>query len=512
MRTSALLWLWLVVVPLACEPGSASPQAGSESHFLVTCNATCAGGFECLCGVCTETCAGDATCTSILAEATCVDVASRPQSSRCDDTKVEAFCDVKCATDTDCHSLGSDFACSDGFCREGAGTGTSDPIALQDVCSMYVADVCRAKLDCFDWDYDSYDACLAAQECDGFAELNQLLGRGSVRYDAAATGACHARLQVEACSLSPILFDVPTLPEALAMCDALTGQLTEGAACESNLECAEGLSCDLEAACPGKCVVPAPRDELPAGAACVTEICVPAQAHCSQCALGLDCIGQVCVKTPAVGDSCMGVLGCGDALWCNGATGRCAPKAQLGEACSDFRQAAPDCAAGLWCDDPPASPTQTGLCHEPSRSGQPCRSDLNCIEPFTCLPTPGGTPIDPGVCGDKQANGGACDSFDDCESHLCSQDVCTPLPALGETCVDTCAEGLTCANTGNGSLCVTKRYAGEPCGDGAACINSRCVAGACTNRGHFGDGCATADDCLSNHCAGTCIDPTGCPE
>jgi len=57
---------------------------------------------------------------------------------------------------------------------------------------------------------------------------------------------------------------------------------------------------------------------------------------------------------------------------------------------------------------------------------------------------------------------------------------------------------------------MTKRYAGDPCGDGTTCINSRCVAGTCANRGHFGDACASDDDCLSNHCAGTCVDPTGC--
>ena len=252
------------------------------------------------------------------------------------------------------------------------------------------------------------------------------------------------------------------------------------------------------------------NDDLPAGAACVPEICIPAQAHCSQCALGLDCINQFCAKTPAIGDACTGILGCGDALWCDGVLGRCAPKAALGEACSDFRKSAPDCDAALWCDVPPASPTQSGTCHEPAQAGQPCRRDANCVQPLTCLPVPGKTQLDPGVCGGKQANGTACDSFDDCESHRCDKNVCVPLAALGEACVDTCAEGLSCASAASGSVCLTKRYAGEPCGDGATCINSRCIAGTCESRGRFGDACVTEDDCQSKHCAGTCIDPTGC--
>ena len=247
MRTSALGWLLLVAALVACQSGSGAPQSGSESHFLVTCNATCSGGFECLCGVCTEACASDATCSSIRAEASCVDVQSRSQSARCDGTTVKAFCDVRCVADAECNGLGSDFVCSGGFCRQGASGRAGDPIPLDAVCEMYVADVCRAKIDCFGWDYKSYEACLDVQECDGLAKLNELLARGSVRYDAAATGACHAKLQRDACSLSPILFEVPKLPEALALCGALSAQLGEGATCDSTFECATGLSCQLGA-------------------------------------------------------------------------------------------------------------------------------------------------------------------------------------------------------------------------------------------------------------------------
>ena len=42
MRTSTLSWLLLGAGLAGCQPASDSPQVGSESHFLTTCNASCA--------------------------------------------------------------------------------------------------------------------------------------------------------------------------------------------------------------------------------------------------------------------------------------------------------------------------------------------------------------------------------------------------------------------------------------------------------------------------------------
>jgi hypothetical protein len=383
-----------------------------------------------------------------------------------------------------------------------------DRVELAQVCDLYVKETCRAKIDCYDWDYASYDACLAAQECDGLARLNDMLAAGSVIYDPVATAACAQRLAADPCSLGSILFTVPTLPEALAMCDALVGQRAAGVACEDSVECAPGLTCNLDVTCPGTCAVPATTEDLPQGAACVPEVCLTPEAHCSACAVGLECVNQICVPTPHIGDACTGILGCGEALWCDQTAGHCAARAKLGEACSDFRQIAPNCEDGEWCDDPPASPQVSGTCKAPANQGESCRSDANCVEPYTCVPLPGGTPLDHGTCGAKQPLGSACDSFADCVSNLCSStSVCVPEPALGETCIDTCADGLACS----GSLCLTKRYAGEACGASDTCINSRCSAGTCTLRGHFGDACTVDDDCLSGHCgSGGCVDPVGC--
>lgn len=503
-------WLISSIVALAAAAGCRSlegePQTSSESHFLTSCNESCGSGFECLCGVCTETCSSDASCHALFAGAECVEVASRPAESSCPASNESAFCDVRCAGDADCGALGKGFACEAGFCRQTT-LVPGERVELEQVCGIYVAEACRAKIDCYDWDYASYDACLAAQECDGFARLNDMLAAGSVSYDPVATALCAERLSADPCALGTILFSVPTLPEALAYCHALVGQKPAGAACSDSLECQPGLTCNLDATCPGTCVVPAPTDDLPAGASCVPEICLTSEEHCSECATGLDCVNQVCVPTPQVGDVCTGILGCGDSLWCNMATGLCAPEAKLGEPCSDFRQIAPNCEPNLWCDDPPATPDVSGTCKAPANQGEPCRSDSNCVEPYSCLPLPGGTPADRGVCGTKLANGAACDSFADCESNLCTMNnVCAAQPGLGEACTDTCAEGFSCT----GSVCLTKRYAGQVCGPNDTCINARCIGGTCAIRGHFGDACTVDDDCLSGHCAEECVDPVGC--
>jgi hypothetical protein len=499
-----------VVAGAACESpkGGGGPLTSSESHFLTNCNESCGSGLECLCGVCTRACSNDASCATVFAGAECVDVASRPAASSCPSSAASAFCDEHCAADSDCAALGAGFSCQAGFCRQ-VTLVSGDRVELDQVCGLYVAETCRAKIDCYGWDYASYDACLAAQECDGFARLNQMLAAGEVSYDAKASADCVERLSADPCMFGPILFSVPTLPEALALCNALVGQLAAGAACDDSTECAPGLACNLDSTCPSTCAVPAPTENLPQGAACVPEVCLTPEPHCSECALGLECVNQVCVPTPAVGDACTGILGCGDALWCNSATGHCAPLAKLGEACSDFRQIAPNCEDGLWCDDPPAMPDVTGTCKAIANQGEPCRSDDNCATPLACLPQAGATPVDHGMCGAKQANGAPCDSFADCVSDLCdSSSVCVPQPALGAACTDTCADGFSCSS----GVCLTKRYAGDPCGATDTCINSRCSGGTCTLRGHFGATCAVDDDCLSGHCQGSCVDPVGCTQ
>jgi hypothetical protein len=101
--------------------GCAKSNAGGtdgESHFLLSCDATCEGGLICICGVCTMTCEDDKGCKKLSSDATCVD----PHASKtCEssDVRLSTFCDVACSIPDDCLPLGLDYECRAGFCRIG---------------------------------------------------------------------------------------------------------------------------------------------------------------------------------------------------------------------------------------------------------------------------------------------------------------------------------------------------------------------------------------------------------
>ncbi len=478
-----------------------APQAGSESHFLVDCDMTCAAGLECLCGVCTERCEADSSCQELYAMAECVAVDTRPEESQCPaQDGVTAFCDVRCENDADCLGLGSEFGCDAGFCRQGAATPTlplQGRIEVEELCDFYVGHVCDIKMQCFDWQYRDREQCLQAQECDGWNEFNDLLASAAISYDAEAAYQCHQTLLDDPCALGFFLL-VPELTSALMACGAAQGLLPEGEVCVGD-ECEPGTDCWFDGACPGVC---RRNENLALGEPCITKICIGETEHCSQCAVGLVCANEICRPEWQEGEACAAAIDCTPNLWCNVTAGECQPIAQLGETCSDFRQDAPPCAAGLWCDGPTF---ETGTCQVTSDAGGPCQDDEDCNEPLTCLPTAEPMVL---VCGDKQPNGGQCDSFNDCVSDLCDADQCVPLPGPGESCVDRCQEGYSC---GSGSLCAEDRFPGDACDDTTYCQHSRCDAGLCVLRRHFGEACSTNDDCQSSDCIdGQCADVSGC--
>jgi hypothetical protein len=91
----------------------------------------------------------------------------------------------------------------------------------------------------------------------------------------------------------------------------------------------------------------------------------------------------------------------------------------------------------------------------------------------------------------------------------CWQEVCGPLPELGEECaVYLCADGLVC----EGQVCVYARYPGDPCGDqDSVCVQSFCVDGTCRARAALGESCVDDNDCASRSCDGqVCVDPVDC--
>lgn len=101
------LFVWCA----ACA-NSATPDMGvdGESHFLQTCDKTCAEGLSCIDGVCTQRCADVDECVGFAAVATC----EQPGPDASDS---DARCEALCAFTYDCSSLGSDFECLDGLCR-----------------------------------------------------------------------------------------------------------------------------------------------------------------------------------------------------------------------------------------------------------------------------------------------------------------------------------------------------------------------------------------------------------
>jgi hypothetical protein len=87
---------------------------GGETHFLITCGDECGAGLTCIDGACTRSCEpGYSSCSELSAAAACVNA---PQ----DAAAREVFggtCDVLCAGDADCASLGSGYFCRSGACR-----------------------------------------------------------------------------------------------------------------------------------------------------------------------------------------------------------------------------------------------------------------------------------------------------------------------------------------------------------------------------------------------------------
>lgn len=93
------------------------PVAGSESHFLGSCEAGC-GDLECICGVCTTPCETGDSCRELGAASLCVFVEERPPDSSCHAPGIAAFCDLPCLESADCSAAGKEFFCLEGYCRE----------------------------------------------------------------------------------------------------------------------------------------------------------------------------------------------------------------------------------------------------------------------------------------------------------------------------------------------------------------------------------------------------------
>ena len=88
----------------------ASEGGNSETHFLETCNGSCSGGLECICGVCTRPCDSASACSELGSAAECATCDGSAEPTR--------ICDVTCGSDDECSSLGGGFRCAAGRCRK----------------------------------------------------------------------------------------------------------------------------------------------------------------------------------------------------------------------------------------------------------------------------------------------------------------------------------------------------------------------------------------------------------
>lgn len=99
-----------------CGGDDTHAQDSSATHFLETCTADCAPGFDCLCGACTRQCVVASDCSALASRAVCT-ITAIAHPGCFNDPDLRA-CDVPCAADADCSSLPEASHCAAGYCRE----------------------------------------------------------------------------------------------------------------------------------------------------------------------------------------------------------------------------------------------------------------------------------------------------------------------------------------------------------------------------------------------------------
>ena len=287
-------------------------------------------------------------------------------------------------------------------------------------------------------------------------DLDKAIAAGKSAFHADSAQTCVDGLLARGCGRTP--------PEVDQACEqAVTGTIAAGASCSWIWECAQGrCEPDAPGACPAKCRTVAGEGQscqdtpcdLRQGLRCIDNVCsklkgvdakcgsdsdcqiglycdgfshcstqVAEQAVCSgqdQCLPGLFCDfgteGGLCRKqiadsqpctassADAIGFACVtGSLCKGFSFAKTGSTsGVCAPIGEIGAPCSASAQVT-GCGDGLRCN--------AGTCADKPTSG-PCTSNDDCKDGVAfCNPS--------SQCQPLIANGGTCQSSDQCASHAC---------------------------------------------------------------------------------------------
>ena len=148
-RLAALIAFGSVTLLQACGTiVEDDTPSGGESHFLDRCTDTCGSTLDCISGVCTRGCAfGGDSCSELLVQAVCTLEPSEFSNGY--------ICDVECASDLDCVSVGPNALCEASVCRspdparvpelESTGGGELVDAAYADGDGGSLPDLCNAS-------------------------------------------------------------------------------------------------------------------------------------------------------------------------------------------------------------------------------------------------------------------------------------------------------------------------------------------------------------------------------
>jgi hypothetical protein len=197
-------WRWFsslafVVLLIASCGQTSSPQAGSETHFLMSCDVTgCGQGMQCICGVCSKPCVQESDCGSLSDAASCTPLGPRVTEGRCDEAQMGAMCDAECLIDAECGALGPSSVCDAGYCREPgpapkpqsrvcapSGVVAEDVLVLGDVLielSIYVEELENRMIEAGSLEE-------GAHYRDNAQAVSSLLATGALSFDAQYTNA-----------------------------------------------------------------------------------------------------------------------------------------------------------------------------------------------------------------------------------------------------------------------------------------------------------------------------------
>jgi hypothetical protein len=335
-----------------------------------------------------------------------------------------------------------------------AGCGQSPPTA-GDFPAGFARAVCEVQARCRN------QARYLEQQCEEetaglySGDLDKAVGRGKAVFDPRQAQACIDGMRGRGCEPAP--------PEINQACErAVIGMIAQGQPCDWIFECAAGR-CEPAStgACPAACAAGGSEGAPCAGTPCDLRA-------------GLRCIGSVCSRLRAAGDSCKSSTDCAAGLFCS-ALERCAVRGSEQASC-DIDE---ECGVGLFCD----LSREGGLCRKRFVQGEPCTTGSPDAIRFAC------------------GDGLVCRGFSFAKTGSIPG-VCAPAGEPGATCVANaqltgCAEGLVCA----GGSCADKTVNG-PCAQDADCRDgvAYCDGTQCRLLLPEGASCTASSQCQERFC------------